>query len=85
MYDEEILHALKARQYNATRANERTLLSEMQFTIERNSIKVDGNKNYSVEFLDALEDHGITVVAPKSSDDKWIFGLPDVEDNYDNY
>lgn len=44
MYDEEILHALKARQYNAIRANERTLLSEMQFTIERNSIRVDGDK-----------------------------------------
>ncbi|MBQ0837550.1 tagatose-bisphosphate aldolase [Lactiplantibacillus pentosus] len=85
MYDEEILHALKARQYNAIRANERTLLSEMQFTIERNSVRVDGNKSYSAEFLDALEGHGVTVMAPKSSDDRWIFGLPDVEDNYDNY
>lgn len=83
MYDEAILHALKARQYNAIRANERTLLSEMQFTIELNSVTTDGKKSYSAEFLDALEDHGITVVAPKSSDEKWIFSLPDVEGNYD--
>lgn len=85
MYDEAISHALKKRRYNTIQANEYGLLSEIQFKIRRNSIECDGKKRYSLEFLEALKDHGVTVVAPKYNDGKWIFGLPDVEGSYDNY
>ncbi|MGQ2381750.1 hypothetical protein ACT543_03695 [Lactiplantibacillus plantarum] len=84
MYDDAINYALNTRKFNMIQANERTLLSEIQFTLGRNTIKCAGTKLYSDEFLKALVEHGVVVSMPKDKDDSWIFKLPDTEEDEDD-
>lgn len=85
MYDESIDYALSMRRHNTIRANEETLLTDIQFAVGCNVIERNSTKKYSEEFLEALGDNGVIVVTPEQKADKWIFRLPDEEGNYDNY
>ncbi|AYJ38903.1 hypothetical protein [Lactiplantibacillus paraplantarum] len=85
MYDESINYALSMRRHNTIRANEETLLTDIQFAVGCNVIERNSTKKYSEEFLEALGDNGVIVVTPEQKADKWIFRLPDEEGNYDNY
>lgn len=76
MYEEDIEHALRARKYNAIRADERELINAIAYD-------TDGIINrrpcfcYSEEFIGELQEHDINVCEPDGkSDGNWTFTLP---------
>ncbi|WP_460036346.1 tagatose-bisphosphate aldolase [Lactiplantibacillus plantarum] len=76
MYEEDIEHALRARKYNAIRADERELINAITYDTD-GIIKRYPCVGYSKEFIGELQEHDISVCAPfVNSDGKWAFTLP---------
>ncbi|WP_412936587.1 tagatose-bisphosphate aldolase [Lactiplantibacillus plantarum] len=76
MYEEDIEHALRARKYNAIRADERELINAITYDTE-GIIKRHPCFGYSEEFIGELQEHDINVREPdENSDEKWTFTLP---------
>ncbi|AYJ38167.1 MULTISPECIES: hypothetical protein [Lactiplantibacillus] len=76
MYEEDIEHALRARKYNAIRADERELINAITYDTE-GIIKRHPCFGYSEEFIGELQEHDINVREPdENSDENWTFTLP---------
>lgn len=76
MYGEDIEHALRARKYNAIRADEHELINAITYDTE-GIIKRHPRFGYSEEFIGELQEHDINVREPdENSDENWTFTLP---------
>ncbi|KZD98471.1 hypothetical protein [Lactiplantibacillus plantarum] len=76
MYGEDIEHALRARKYNAIRADECELINAITYDTD-GIIKRHPYFGYSAEFIGELQEHDINVREPdESSDESWTFKLP---------
>ncbi|WMB63257.1 tagatose-bisphosphate aldolase [Lactiplantibacillus pentosus] len=76
MYEEDIEHALRARKYNAIRADERELINAITYDTD-GIIKRHPCFGYSEEFIGELQEHDISVREPdENSDEDWTFTLP---------
>ncbi|MBO2714450.1 tagatose-bisphosphate aldolase [Lactiplantibacillus plantarum] len=76
MYEEDIEHALRARKYNAIRADERELINAITYDTD-GVIKRRPCFSYSEEFIAELQEHDINVCEPdEESNDEWTFTLP---------
>ena len=76
MYGEDIEHALRARKYNAIRADERELINAIAYDTT-GIIKRRPRLYYSEEFIAELQKHDINVCEPyEENDDGWTFTLP---------
>ena len=76
MYGEDIEHALRARKYNAIRADERELINAITYDTE-GIIKRHPCFGYSEEFIGELQENDINVREPdENSDENWTFTLP---------
>ncbi|MBU7466028.1 tagatose-bisphosphate aldolase [Lactiplantibacillus pentosus] len=76
MYEEDIEHALRARKYNAIRADERELINAITYDTE-GIIKRHPCFGYSEEFISELQENNINVCEPdENSDEDWTFTLP---------
>ena len=76
MYGEDIEHALRARKYNAIRADERELINAITYDTD-GIIKRHPCFGYSEEFIGELQEHDINVCEPdENSDENWTFTLP---------
>ncbi|MCG0600939.1 Phage protein [Lactiplantibacillus plantarum] len=76
MYGENIEHALRARKYNAIRADERELINATTYDTD-GIIKWWPCFGYSEKFIGELQEHDISVCNPDgNSDGSWTFTLP---------
>ncbi len=76
MYGEDIEHALRARKYNAIRADERELINAITYDTD-GIIKRHPCFGYSEEFIGELQEHDINVCEPAENyDEDWKFKLP---------
>ena len=76
MYGEDIEHALRARKYNAIRADERELINAITYDTD-GIIERCPRFGYSEEFIGELQEHDISVCDPEgNSGENWTFTLP---------